>query len=799
MPATLEAAPGGIRVELEGAGRRVLVFGRERIELPGTHPGGPVPEARVTEDQDGRRLLLLGREEIPLPGGDAPEETPQPGALDSTAGIAARVEMEEGRAVACFAGQRITIAPLALTAQEADSARVLVDDAGRRILLAGVHRIILPADGSAPPAGEARGDPAMVLADDAGNTVLLHAGERTVLPGIALTRDEAQGARVVTAADGTKHLVAGARRIPVPSPSDAPAAGPTRAASASVAAKPTTPAPVAAPSATPTPVAATPIAPAPDAATRITPLPVAATPITSTTVTQTSGASGPAMTPSIVRDEPAVREESVARDELAVREESAVRDEPRVHDQSPVRTSAAAAESAVVAPRAAASGGFTDETPEPQLNLRSEELQEIIGFVPHWLVRWGTTMVFATVALLFAVGWFVRYPDVVGGKVVLTTPEPPVRLVPRASGEVAHLFVADGERVRPGQPLVALRGAARWEDVIALADQLDRFERSLADDAAVRAAAFDPMLNLGDLHPAYAAFLQSLSDYRASSPGGYDAQRVAELERQIADQQAVRDNAVAKQRVLADQLELARRDRDRARAMAAQKLISEADLDRAEAEYLQRRSAVQDGEGAVASVEVQISGARAQVLDLRQRVDNQGRNQVLALRAALATLRGAIARWDQEFVLRAPSAGRVSLFRVLGEHQFVDEGAPLLAIVPEAGGRTVGRVLLASDGAGRVEVGQRVMMRLESFPARQYGAVVGRVTRISQLPLEKRDSDEAQYLVDVAVPADLVTTYRRHLPFRQEMRGDADIITRNRRLISRLFDQVRGSVDPAAG
>jgi HlyD family secretion protein len=234
------------------------------------------------------------------------------------------------------------------------------------------------------------------------------------------------------------------------------------------------------------------------------------------------------------------------------------------------------------APRVAESAGFAEDA-EPQLGLRSEELQEIIGFVPHWLVRWGTTLVFATVGMLFAVGWFVRYPDVVTGKVVLTTPEAPVRLVPRVSGEVANLFVHDGDRVTPGQPLVAMRSAARWEDVLALAERLDRFERALGDPAAVRDAVFDPMLSLGDLHPEYAAFLQSLSDFRSSHAGGYDAQRVAELERQILDQQAVRENAVAKQRVLADQLDLARRDRDRARAMAAQKLIADADLDRAEA------------------------------------------------------------------------------------------------------------------------------------------------------------------------------------------------------------------------
>jgi multidrug resistance efflux pump len=270
---------------------------------------------------------------------------------------------------------------------------------------------------------------------------------------------------------------------------------------------------------------------------------------------------------------------------------------------------------------------------------------------------------------------------------------------------------------------------------------------------------------------------------------------VAEVEQQIRDQQVVRANAAAKQRVQADQLELARRDRDRARAMATRGLISEADADRAEAEYLQHRSAMQDGESAVAAAEVQISASRAQLLELSRAMEDQGRNQSLALRAALATLRGAVARWDQENVMRAPSAGRVSIFRVLAEHQFVEQGAPLLAIVPTTG-RTIGRVLLASEGAGRVEVGQRVLLRLESFPSREFGAVPGRVARVSHLGMEKRDSDEAQYLVEVEVPQDLVTTYRRRLPFRQEMRGDAEIVTRDRRLAARLFDHVLGSGTP---
>jgi len=690
-PANGTAAPGAIRLVVDDAGRRVLVFGAERIVLPGVHPGGPLPEPRVAEDQAGRRVLLLGTEVIPLPDGTGEAPGGGDGAQPALPGHPARVEVDaEGNHFAVFEDERVLIAPLPLTPEQAANARVLVDDGGRRILVAGPERLVLP-----PPASA--GAPALVLTDERGNTVLLHTGERTPLPGVSLTRDEAAAARVFTDDAGRRVLVAGTKRILVPS-GDAPAAP-----------------------------GASPVAVVPPAAIPAPP--------------------SPAPPPAPRREEPA---------------EEAVSEAPA------------------------------------DLHLRSEELQEIIGFVPHWLVRWGTVLVFVTVGMLGAVGWFVSYPDVVAGKAVLTTPVPPVRLAPRVAGELEHLFVDDGRPVRPGDPLVVLRSTADWRDVFDLSARLDRFEREWTDPAAPPGTPFDPLPGLGDLGAPYSAFLQALSDHRAGGGGGYDLRRVDELERQVRDQQAMQENARAKRRVLAEELELARRSRDRARAMAAQKLISDADVERAEAEFLQRSSALRDGESAITAAAVQVSSLRAQVLEANKQLDEGGRSRGLALRTALASLRGAVARWDQDHVLRATGAGRASLFRVLAPRQFVDPGVPLLAIVPDSGA-AVARVLLATGGAGKVEEGQRVLLHLESFPSREFGAIVGRVAHVSQLPVEPRDGDEARYRVDVALPRELVTTYGRRLPFRQEMRADAEIVTRERRLLQRVFDQVRGSVDPGGG
>ncbi|MCP5105918.1 MAG: hypothetical protein GY950_21200, partial [bacterium] len=31
------------------------------------------------------------------------------------------------------------------------------------------------------------------------------------------------------------------------------------------------------------------------------------------------------------------------------------------------------------------------------IEIRSEEVQEIMGFIPHWIIRWGITVIFLVI------------------------------------------------------------------------------------------------------------------------------------------------------------------------------------------------------------------------------------------------------------------------------------------------------------------------------------------------------------------------------------------------------------------
>ncbi|HCY80374.1 MAG TPA: HlyD family secretion protein, partial [Xanthomarina gelatinilytica] len=49
---------------------------------------------------------------------------------------------------------------------------------------------------------------------------------------------------------------------------------------------------------------------------------------------------------------------------------------------------------------------------------------------------------------------------------------------------------------------------------------------------------------------------------------------------------------------------------------------------------------------------------------------------------------------------------------------------------------------------------------------------------------------EGFYYIDVALPQKLITSYNKVIDFKQEMRGSAEIITEDLRLIERFFYQL---------
>lgn len=105
---------------------------------------------------------------------------------------------------------------------------------------------------------------------------------------------------------------------------------------------------------------------------------------------------------------------------------------------------------------------------ENRQKLRSEEIQDILTRVPHWMILWGNTLILIIIILFFILSWMIKYPDIITAEAVITSDIPPQREYARATGKIDTILVANNERVGKGQILGMIENAANLRDVLTL-------------------------------------------------------------------------------------------------------------------------------------------------------------------------------------------------------------------------------------------------------------------------------------------------------------------------------------------
>lgn len=426
---------------------------------------------------------------------------------------------------------------------------------------------------------------------------------------------------------------------------------------------------------------------------------------------------------------------------------------------------------------------------EQSIELRTEEVQELLGQMPNWMIRWGITVVFAIVGLLLVASWLVKYPDVLTARVIITTQTPPVSMVARAEGRIRFL-VKNKELVQKGAYLAVIESPAALADVQNLATHLPAIKQQLSQPeiAAISAKALPEHLRLGDLQDSYLGLLTSLQEYQRSHHTNLFSKQIKAVKQRIKGYEPLNAQLESQQQILLEELQLAQKRYSVDSELLAEKVIADIDLDRTKNAYLQAKRAFESAQGQVISNQLVISQLQAQITEYQTNATDQESRLRANIGTALKQLEGRLAAWEQQYVFKAPMAGEVAFVKYWSSSQFINAGEAVFTLVPKSGD-LFAQVQLPINGSGKVALGQRVNIKFDNYPAPEYGMVQGTVQAISPIPQNN------VYTIQIALPQGLTTSYRQELPFRQEMQGTAEIITKDLRLLERIFHQFRALLD----
>lgn len=382
----------------------------------------------------------------------------------------------------------------------------------------------------------------------------------------------------------------------------------------------------------------------------------------------------------------------------------------------------------------------TEPVDSGDVQVHTEDIQEIIGTPPHALLRWGITWVFLVILTIVGLSAFIDYPDIVKTPLRISTTNSPKVVTTKFTGNLVRILVTEGERVERGHVIGWMESTADHRQVQKLLGELmDYRERLGGGGNLMRQATFaevftDPSgLQLGELQQAYQTFYSAYIAFRSTQQGGVFEKRRHYLQQEVQHIHEQRHFLESQLEIQERDLELARKDFERHRNLVDKKVISASEFERQQSAFLGRQQPVQQTQSSLLTNDGTLHARQKEMAEL----DQQIMEQQAGFRQALNSLISQVEEWQQRYLLIAPETGVVVFAGIIQENQHLDGGADVFYINP-GNSDFFGEVRVPQYNMGKVHQGQRVLIKLDSYPFEEFGVLHGHVSRFNHVPI--RDS-----------------------------------------------------------
>ncbi len=419
-----------------------------------------------------------------------------------------------------------------------------------------------------------------------------------------------------------------------------------------------------------------------------------------------------------------------------------------------------------------------------KINLRSEEIAEILGVPPKWIVQWGITIIFLVIAIVFIGSAFFKYPDIIVAPAIITSENPPSVIISKANGKITDIFFTDGSLVKKGDTIAVIENPAKLKDIEYLSKIIDGFNLRKVSDTLLDSRYFDK-LSLGDIQTQFNAFSKSYFEYRLFLKQSYHEQKIKAIGAQIKQYNQYYNRLWTQRDLTIKDLELTQKQFARDSTLFNTGVISAVDYERSQGALLAKRQLLENARLNLSTTAITIEGLKQSIIDTRLEQESQSKKLAEDLVNSYNQLVSTLSTWEKTYLLIAPSSGKLTYMNVWSNLQEVKSGDRLFTINPEKRGEIFAMLTLPFEGAGKVKLEQRVTIKLDGYPYMEFGMVEGIIQSVSSGSVEKG------FPVVVRLPKGPVTSYGQELSFERDLSGIGEITTENMTLLQRFFSPLK--------
>ena len=409
------------------------------------------------------------------------------------------------------------------------------------------------------------------------------------------------------------------------------------------------------------------------------------------------------------------------------------------------------------------------------------ELQEIIPPVPSIYNSIIVGGVAAFIGILICFGFIIDMPEQIVAEIRVTSHLSPITLKAPNQGKLRMLLSSLPCKCDSGEYIAMIENSANPNMIKAIRMLMDTI--SVDSISIKKLDIFNKDIQLGEVEIPYFKLRQALKQFdNLRNNSKYQYETKLYLQKLYTDSiylnhlNIVLENSIK-------QYEIRRSAFQKDSILYHNKAILES-------EYDLSHMALLSSEKQLISVKNDVHIKTQSIFDTKIRLNELSQEFNLLLEEARReisesyyNLKTQIKKWETTYVFMSSTPGIVDFYNLIQDATTVQAGEPVFDIVfPNA--HFIGIASLNAEGAGKIKKGQKVNIKLFTYPYQDFGTIDGIVDRISL------NSVEEKYLLYISLPNGLISTTGQKLSFAETMYGEAEIITENKSVISRIYSHI---------
>jgi len=406
-------------------------------------------------------------------------------------------------------------------------------------------------------------------------------------------------------------------------------------------------------------------------------------------------------------------------------------------------------------------------------NNHGIEIDEIISSKPPFIVKWGITFFLILIFLFLLSSWLISYPDIIISRSRLIGFNAPKEIITKQEGKIIKIFTKNDSTIKEGEMIAWIEASVNHKLVIDLSYMLDSAITLLKRDSSEKLSSFtfNDFPQLGELQSYFQQFIIAYQQFN-----GFYQKKKKILISDLNGIKLTNENLQLQKSLTNQDIQLTQDGYKANEYLFSEKVISKQDLRTEKSKYLNKQLSIQQINALILSNEALFREKRKEIYDLEHSIELEKSSFLQALN----TLKSNVEDWKRKFIITASVSGKIEFIIPLQENQYLKSGT-LLGYVNPANSKFYAETYLPQNNFGKIRIEQNVQLRFDAYPYNEFGFVKGKLIYISNI------STDSGFIAQIDLPMGLVTSHKNNIHYTNGLKADAVIITKNLRLIERLF------------